>query len=538
MLTPSTLLKHYKRKDVQDAMVEHARDREVAPRYNDKFGSRPDMLQYGNDVFEFARNGATSFHCSEERWKNPLQLSGDMKPHDMQNLRSGWDLVIDVDCKNWEYSKLIAHGVVDIIKNFGISSVTAKFSGNKGFHIGVPFEAFPQKIHGKDIQTLFPEGPRRIALYIIHILEEKFSEMLKQQNIKQLADSLHLKPEELLVRACTRCSTPKIAEKIFEFICPSCESTSTSNENVSYKSCEKCGKLMTKTQASEKCKSCGNTTFKTKLDTERILEIDTLLISSRHLYRAPYSLHEKSGLVSIPIDPNEILEFSKDQADPEKITFNYQFLDRNVPSNETSHLFIQAFDYTLPKQEEEKTFSSDIDIPETAIPEQHFPQCIKKLSLGLGDGKKRALFIIINFLRSVGWSPEQVEKYVYDWNKRNPEPLKENYLIGQLRYIKLRKPILPPNCANMAYYQSLACKCDDSICSRFKNPVNTAKINLKRATLPEKPKRGRKKKEEGQNTPNPNGPNEQTENNPNQNEQTEQIENKTNKPPKKNEVEF
>src|SRR3989338_9175351 len=210
MLTPSTLLKHYKRKDVQDAMVEH-----------------------GNDVFEFARNGATSFHCSEERWKNPLQLSADMKPHDLQNLRSGWDLVIDVDCKNWEYSKLIAHGVVEIIKSFGISSVTAKFSGNKGFHIGVPFEAFPKKIQGKDIQTLFPEGPRRIALYIIHILEEKFSEMLKQKNVAQLASTLHIQQEELLIRACTRCNTPKSPEKVFEFICPSCESQSTATENIS-----------------------------------------------------------------------------------------------------------------------------------------------------------------------------------------------------------------------------------------------------------------------------------------------------------------
>ena len=495
MLAPSTLLKHYKRKDIQDAIVEHSRDREVAPRYNEQFGSRPDMVQYGNDILEFARNGATSFHCSEERWKNPLQLSADMKPHDLQNLRSGWDLVIDVDCKNWEYSKLIAHGVVEIIKSFGISSVSAKFSGNKGFHIGVPFEAFPKKIQGKDIQTLFPEGPRRIALYIIHILEEKFSEMLKQKNVAQLASTLHIQQEELLIRACTRCNTPKSPEKVFEFICPSCESQSTATENLSYKSCEKCGKLMTKTNARESCRNCNNSSFATRLDTERILEIDTLLISSRHLYRAPYSLHEKSGLVSVPIDPDNILQFNKEDAEPDKITTNYAFLERTAVPNETSHLFLQAFDYMLPQKEEEKTFG-DIEIPETAIPEQNFPDCIKKLSLGLADGKKRALFIIINFLRSVGWSPEQVEKYVYEWNKKNPEPLRENYIIGQLRYTKTKKPMLPPNCANMAYYQSLACKCDDGICSRFKNPVNTAKINLKRATLPEKPKRGRKKKED------------------------------------------
>ena len=42
-----------------------------------------------------------------------------------------------------------------------------------------------------------------------------------------------------------------------------------------------------------------------KLDVEKFLEIDTVLISSRHLYRMPYSLHEKSGLVSLPINPGK-----------------------------------------------------------------------------------------------------------------------------------------------------------------------------------------------------------------------------------------
>src|SRR3989344_1056090 len=149
MLTIGTVLRYYKRKDIQEAIVEHARDREVAPRYNDQFGSRPDMLQYATDILEFAKKNATSFHCSEERWKNPLQLSAELKQHELAALRSGWDLVIDVDCKSWELSKLIAYSVIDIIKSFGISAVSVKFSGNKGVHIGVPFEAFPARVHGK-----------------------------------------------------------------------------------------------------------------------------------------------------------------------------------------------------------------------------------------------------------------------------------------------------------------------------------------------------------------------------------------------------
>src|SRR3989344_9494016 len=107
MLAISTVLKHYKRREVQTAMVMHAKDREVAARYGDVFGTRPDILQYENDVLELARQGATSFHCSEERWRNALQLVPTLRPRELTELRSGWDLVIVIDCKNWEYSKII-----------------------------------------------------------------------------------------------------------------------------------------------------------------------------------------------------------------------------------------------------------------------------------------------------------------------------------------------------------------------------------------------------------------------------------------------
>ena len=53
MLDISTILLHYKRKDIQEAIVECARGREVSIRYkNGGFGKRPDILQYPNDVIE------------------------------------------------------------------------------------------------------------------------------------------------------------------------------------------------------------------------------------------------------------------------------------------------------------------------------------------------------------------------------------------------------------------------------------------------------------------------------------------------------
>ena len=75
MLDISTVLKYYKRKEIQEAMLAAAENKEVAVSFGGKgYGKRPDMLRYPSDVIEFVKQGATSFHCSEEIWSNPLQV--------------------------------------------------------------------------------------------------------------------------------------------------------------------------------------------------------------------------------------------------------------------------------------------------------------------------------------------------------------------------------------------------------------------------------------------------------------------------------
>jgi predicted RNA-binding Zn-ribbon protein involved in translation (DUF1610 family) len=493
MLTTSTILKHYKRKDVQEAMIEHSKDREVAPRYGEAFGARPDALRNEADILEHAKNGATSFHCSEERWANPLQLATEMKPNELAALRIGWDLVIDVDCKNWEYSKLITATIVQILKGFGIVSVSVKFSGNKGFHIGVPFEAFPEKVHGKDARFLFPEGPRRIALYLVHMLEDRFFEFIPNDK-DSVARALGLTLDEIMVRVCVSCNKKHpVSEDSVEFICPSCENRAVAETSVQYRSCDKCGKLMVRNDTvAKKCIRCGKNVFQTKMNMEKVIEIDTLLISSRHLYRAPYSLHEKSGLVSLPIDPSRVLEFDKSEAKPDNVVVQHGFLKRAGSADEARHLFLQAFDFTVPEKEDAVKEGMPAEIPSTAIPEQFFPDCVKKIGKGLTDGRKRGVFILINFLRSVGWSHEQTEAYLREWNDRNTEPLRENYWIGQLRYARTRAPILPPNCANIAYYEALGVKCAENVCLKCKNPVNRAKMMARMGV--KEPKKNEKEK--------------------------------------------
>ena len=134
MLTKAILLSYYKRTSIQEAIFNSSKNKEVAVRYLDKFGKRPDFLQYPNEVLEVVKQGATSFHCSEELWMNPLQLSSEMNVRELDKLRVGWDLVIDIDCKYWEYSKLIAHLVINALRAHGVRSISCKFSGNKGFH--------------------------------------------------------------------------------------------------------------------------------------------------------------------------------------------------------------------------------------------------------------------------------------------------------------------------------------------------------------------------------------------------------------------
>ncbi len=418
MIHLSTLLKYYKREDIQNAILDNARDREVAVLYKDKkFGKRPDTIQYPRDILELAKGGATSFHVSEEIWSNPLQLGTDMSRKEMDELRTGWDLVLDIDCAYWDMSKITTVLLIKTLQKSGIKSLTAKFSGNKGFHIAVSFEAFPDEVMGKHIKDCFPEGPRRIAGY------------LKEKIRKQLS------------------------KKILEFYGMD-------------KLIEMSGK------------GFGELVKNNEFDPYALLEIDTVLISPRHLYRSVYSLHEKSGLASIPVALDKILEFEKEQAKPEKVTVSkIKFRDNtNAKPGVASRLIVVAFDFTPEIEEVQMRSQKHYEIPEDAIPEQFFPPCITLGLKGLKDGRKRFLFSLVNFLANAGWSHDKIDEAVHEWNKRNPQPLREVNVKSHLRYHKQRQQkILPPNCDNLVYYKDIAICHPDNLCSRVKNPVNYAR---------------------------------------------------------------
>ena len=200
MIPLDVSLSHYKRTDIQEEIVANSVDREVAAKFNENFSKRPDVLRNPSDVLELAKQGATSFHASEELWKNPLQLDTSMRRQELDGLRIGWDLIIDIDCQVFEYSKIAAELVVSALRFHKVKSVSCKFSGNKGFHIGVPFEAFPEKVRNEYVKNLFPDAPKKIALYTRHMILPEFGErILKLEgDISKVLERTGKRAEEVL----------------------------------------------------------------------------------------------------------------------------------------------------------------------------------------------------------------------------------------------------------------------------------------------------------------------------------------------------
>ena len=428
-LNSKEVLDFYSRNDVKKIIFEEAKDKEIGiiidygkdgePNYG--FGKRPDVITSPADVLELVKQGATSFHFSEEIWNDPLGISSDLSKRELDGLRKGWDLILDIDTSVFKYSQIAADLIVEYLQFQNIKSLTCKFSGNHGFHIAIPFEAFPERVYNKEVKLLFPEGPRVIAEYLKEQIKEFLKERLLETNSEEeIANNLKLNVEEI--------------KKNGEF------------------------------------------------DPFKVVDIDTILISSRHLCRMPYSFNEKSGLVSIPINVEEIKNFDRNYARPANIGNVIPFINRDVVKGEALNLFVAAFDYYKLKTSsihniDNEEIKKKIDYEELseAIPEEFFPPCIKKILKGMHDGKKRELFILINFLRSSGWGLNAIEQRVQDWNKLNKEPLKEVYIKGQLNHARNSEKKLPPNCSNEDYYKGIDICLKDTLCEKVKNPLAYSK---------------------------------------------------------------
>jgi len=492
---------YYARKDVQNAIYEFCKNMETVPRYLDIFGKRPEVLDYASDVFNFARKGATSFHCSEELWENPLKISSDMKVGDYNNLRIGWNFLIDIDSKYFDYSKIAARLLIKALEYHGVKNVGVKFSGSKGMHIIIPWKAFPKEVAGEKTKDRFPEWPRLIAEYLNEMIHDKLSEEILKISNKEELEKKGKQIEEFL---CPRCKKPTVKKVISKYVCRNfkCRSEIQSMKSTRKKlRCPSCNYDVEKAGEEEIyfCADCNinsakmssigsyggnvreidikNSEFKKKLTTKSLIDsVDIVLVSPRHLFRAPYSLHEKTAFASVVIDKNEVENFHPSMADPLKVSVKNYLPE--CEENEARELLLQALDWAKKKGKIEKKFTGkSIDVKNLKITEDMFPDCIKKILDGQKeDGRKRALFVLLSFFSSLDFPQNYIESKIYEWNKKNYQELKEGYIQGQISWFSKNK-IMPPNC-DKPFYKELGVVCS---CKGIKNPINfTIREALKR----------------------------------------------------------
>ncbi|MFZ3077432.1 MAG: DNA primase small subunit domain-containing protein [Candidatus Aenigmatarchaeota archaeon] len=402
------ILKYYSQPFVQQKISEFSKGREVVGRLeDDRYARRPDVILYPRDVSEKVKQGAVSFHCSVERWHNPMQLSSEMREPEMRELRSGWDFIIDIDAKaKLEHARIAAQSVISFLKDFGITP-TIKFSGRRGFHIGVSGEAFPKKMDFLEVSKSYPEAPRAMAGFIREKISDRLMDSLVGMEggvaaLMKTADAKTLSP--------------------YEFI--------------------------------DIEKEWGN----------------------RHLFRMPYSLHEKTWLASVPLSEKQLKTFEPSQAKPESIKkFDSVFLKNK--EGEASELLMQALEWQSKTVQPALVQKNDRKHSEikAEIPEQFFPPCVKNILAGIGDGRKRSVFTLSAFLKYMNWTPEHIEKRVEEWNGKNPSSISNATIRSQLKWhLRQNRKIFPANCDSDLFYKSIGVCNPDNTCHGLKNPINYA----------------------------------------------------------------
>ncbi len=396
------ILKHYLNPIVQKEMLSVAKDREVVGSSEDgSYLKRPDILSYPKDLEERVKSGAVAFHCSVERWSQPMQLSTALKPEELDNLRKGFDFIIDIDSKSkLEHAAIAAKVIHVFLKDLGITP-TIKFSGSRGFHIAISSDAFPSKVDFKETSKRYPEIPQTIASYI--------SEKVKDQILEELITFEGGVSSLINDRSVSELSA-------FEFV-----------------------------------------------DIERNW-------GNRHLFRMPYSIHVKHWLVSLPIKFSDLDHFKKEMAKPENLKKGAEFLVNK--EGEASNLLINALDWKSKQPKEAiKQPMRMMRRNENPIPEEQFPPCMKLILNGLADGKKRSLFTLLSFLRTMKWKPEDIEKRIMDWNSKNSPPLNDRTIKTQLKWhFRQERELMPANCYSQLFYTSIGVCKPDQYCT--KNPVN------------------------------------------------------------------
>ncbi len=412
------IIKYYSNPKVADRIAQVAQGREMAGAFwNGAYDKRPNVAQYASDIVAMAEKGVTSFHISVEHWQNPMMLSAGMQASDYDKLRIGWDLLLDMDSKiGMEGGKQCALAILRLLDEYKIKSYGIKFSGSRGFHIVLPSTIFPKEIDYKPLAKEYPRIPRIIASFIEDQIREPLMErLLKQKSAQELIAALDEPPD--------------------------------------------------------------------KMDPFYFVDLETNW-GARHMFRAPFSLNEKTWLASIPLTKAETAKFFKGMALTKNVGYHLDtpfFPDASNINEEGTDLLIDAIDWYAKQQTdetlgEEKPSRKRRDII-VKMNEEDFPPCIKLILHGVSDGRKRALFTLVNFLNRMNWTNEEIVERVRRWNDDLPKPLPASMITSQLRY-HVGGETLPANCFSNQYYGTVGppggiCQ-PDSTCVKLKvkNPIS------------------------------------------------------------------
>ena len=499
---------YYSNPAVQKALVDFSSNREVVQRYFEGFGRRPDSVQYASDIMGLVNKGATSFHASEEIWTDPLSLMSEMDAEFVSNLRKSWDLLIDVDSPFLDCSKIATELLINALEQHGIKNYGVKFSGSKGMHIIVSGKAFPKEYNGTLMKNAFPEWPRAISEYLMNHIKREYNKRVGEiLGEKEVLARTKLTKEDLNRMVCSVCENDAKKGMLIRYSCPMCGLTTSARE-VSQPNRKrrclsgKCGGLMDIEESKEyffceNCKDPENEKLSLSSDkypekflesrgipAEEIANLDLVLVAPRHLFRMPYSLHEKTSLASVVITKDEVNNFSPRDANAMNVKIR-NFLPENQPE-EAKRLLAAALEWKKSKDAKEKEFETKKyvnkeyeEISISGVTEDMFPNSIKKLLKGLQEGKKRGLFILITFLRCLNFSPEYINSNVREWNEKNEPPLKEGYIRSQIDWhLRQKRKIMPPNYDNPSFYKDLNLLDKKP---EVKNPIVEVIRNMRRA---------------------------------------------------------
>ncbi len=232
---------YYSREDVRNFLLNFSKDREVVGVFrNGNFSQRPNVILYPKDITAMVKTGVIEFHGSLEHWSQPMNLRQDN--HD--KLRTGWDLILDVDCKLFEHGKIASEAFLWGMKKHDVKGVSIKFTGGTGFHIGIPWDSIPKTIDYKPSDKLYPELARKIVMYLKDFVFERLERNLfKKYSAEELSKQVN--------------------------------------------------------------KPLGRILTDEGLEVYEIVDVDPVLVSPRHLFRLPYSLNGKTFLVSLPVRKSE-----------------------------------------------------------------------------------------------------------------------------------------------------------------------------------------------------------------------------------------